>query len=365
MAIFLELPILDSDLELTQAVAANSRPLARPLLPSQAAQVLTSRKPPWLKIRPPAGDQYLKIKGMLRERRLNTVCEEAHCPNVAECWSTGTATFMLGGDTCTRACRFCAVKTARVPPPLDPEEPFHIAQSVATLGLTYVVLTSVDRDDLEDGGAAHFATTIREIKRLNSQIIVEALVPDFRGDTRAIETLVDSQLDVYAHNIETVFRLQYRVRDPRAGYLQSLHTLRMAKMYARSQGQSLFTKSAMMLGLGEEDSEVATACEDLRKYDVDVLTLGQYLRPSLQHLPVERYVTPEEFQAWEIRAKAMGFLYVAAGPMVRSSYRAGELFLKGMIKGGSESVHVGSRSRDLNSQHDPIQNLQQPQKGAF
>jgi lipoic acid synthetase len=345
MAIFLELPVLDSvpqghegSHHLNGANDANEsanlsgRPLARPLSPSKAAKILASRKPEWLKIRPPGGESYLKIKGLLKERRLHTVCEEAHCPNVAECWATGTATFMLGGDTCTRACRFCAVKTARIPPPLDPEEPFHIAESIAALGLHYVVLTSVDRDDLPDGGAGHFAATIREIKRLDPKIIVEALVPDFRGNAEAIETIVDSKLDVYAHNIETVFRLQYRVRDPRAGYLQSLSTLRLAKTYAKSIGHPLFSKSAVMLGLGEEDAELDQAFEDLREYDVDILTLGQYLRPSLQHLPVERYVSPAEFETLDQRAKAKGFLYVAAGPMVRSSYRAGEFFIQGVIE---------------------------------
>ncbi len=325
MAIFLELPVLSN--------VKNERERARPLPPSKAAQILASRKPEWLKIRPPGGESYLKIKGLLREKKLHTVCEEAHCPNVAECWATGTATFMLGGDTCTRACRFCAVKTARLPPPLDPDEPYQIAESIAALGLHYVVLTSVDRDDLSDGGAGHFAATIREIKRLDPKITVEALVPDFRGDIAAVQTIVDSGLDVYAHNIETVERLQYRVRDPRAGYLQSLATLRAAKNHAVSTGrQNFFTKSALMLGLGEEDAEMDQAFMDLREYNVDILTLGQYLRPSLQHLPVERYVSPDEFQALQGRAESRGFLYVAAGPMVRSSYRAGELFIQGVIE---------------------------------
>jgi len=324
MSIFLELPVLD--------IEKNNRELARPISPSKASQILASRKPEWLKIRPPAGESYTQIKGLLRERKLHTVCEEAHCPNVAECWASGTATFMLGGDTCTRACRFCAVKTARTPPALDPDEPYYVAESVATLGLHYVVLTSVDRDDLKDGGASHFATTIREIKRLNPKIIVEALVPDFRGDIQAIESIVDSKLDVYAHNIETVYRLQYRVRDPRAGYLQSLSTLRMAKAYSKSIGHKLFTKSAMMLGLGETETEVNEAFVDLRNYNVDILTLGQYLRPSLQHLPVEKYLSPDEFSAFEVSAMKEGFLYVAAGPMVRSSYRAGEFFIKGIIE---------------------------------
>ncbi|MFZ9595992.1 MAG: lipoyl synthase [Bdellovibrionia bacterium] len=332
MAIFKELPVLDSNSDLSSESARSTQGLARPLLPSKAAQIPASRKPEWLRIRPPAGEAYLQIKGMLRERKLHTVCEEAHCPNVAECWATGTATFMLGGDTCTRACRFCAIKTSRRPPPLDPQEPFHIAQSIAALGLHYVVLTSVDRDDLEDQGAGHFAATIAEIKRLDPKIIVEALVPDFQGDPSCVEQIVRSGLDVYAHNIETVKRLQYRVRDPRASYLQSLQTLKDAKTQAASLGQEVFTKSSIMLGLGETHDELEEAFEDLRAFGVDVLTLGQYLRPSMTHLPVERYLEPQEFEALADRARTYGFLYVAAGPMVRSSYRAGEFFIQGIIE---------------------------------
>jgi lipoic acid synthetase len=320
MAIFHELPILDSRPE--------PREQLRPLSPSQAARTLALRKPEWLKIRPPGGENYTQIKNLVRKQNLNTVCEEAHCPNVAECWASGTATLMLGGDTCTRACRFCAVKTARRPPPLDPEEPVHVAASIASLGLRYVVLTSVDRDDLSDGGAGHFAATIKEIKRLDSRIIVEALVPDFRGNIEAIQTVVDSGLDVYAHNVETVQRLQYRVRDPRASYFQSLSTLRLAKIYAQERGVSLFTKSSIMVGLGEEDLEIEETFVDLSNYGVDILTIGQYLRPSVQHLPVERYVTPEQFEVLAERAKLKGFLYVASGPMVRSSYRAAEFFVE-------------------------------------
>lgn len=327
MAFLKELPVLHDD-------------KSRPLRPSEAAKILAERKPEWLKIRPPAGENYLQIKSLLRERGLHTVCEEAHCPNVAECWASGTATFMLGGDTCTRACRFCAVKTARRPPPLDPKEPYFVAESIAAMKLKYVVLTSVDRDDLEDGGADHFAQTVREIKRLDPSILVEALVSDFRGDEKAVRTVVDSGLDVYAHNIETVKRLQYRVRDPRAGYEQSLGTLRAAKVYAQAQGKKLYTKSSIMLGLGETTSELGEAFKDLRTYDIDVLTLGQYLRPSMQHLPVEKYVSPEEFKELETQAKAEGFLYVAAGPMVRSSYRAAELFMDGMIRHGKATAHL-------------------------
>src|SRR4051812_6872529 len=222
MSIFLELPVLEPITEHDESCSSSSEEEARPLSPSKAREILQSRKPDCLKIRPPAGENYTQLKSLLRERGLHTVCEEAHCPNVAECWSSGTATFMLGSDTCTRACRFCAIKTARLPPPLDPDEPVKIAQSVSRMKLHYVVLTSVDRDDLADGGAGHFAATIRELKLRDPKLIVEALVPDFRGDEAAVRTIVDSGLDVYAHNIETVKRLQYRVRDPRAGYEQSL-----------------------------------------------------------------------------------------------------------------------------------------------
>ncbi len=312
--------------------------IARPLLPSKAAQIAPLRKPEWLRIRPPGGENYTEIKGLLKERKLHTVCQEAQCPNVAECWASGTATIMLGSDTCTRACRFCAVKTARIPPPLDPEEPFKVAESIAMMKLHYVVLTSVDRDDLEDQSAGHFAATIKEIKRLDSSIIVEALVPDFRGEVECIQQIVDSGVDVYAHNVETVKRLQYRVRDPRAGYLQSLGTLRAAKDYSQKRSKlhaetnQLFTKSSLMLGLGETDAELVEAFDDLRSYDVDVLTMGQYLRPSMQHLPVERYVPPAEFTELGRVAESKGFLYVASGPMVRSSYRAGEFFIRGVIE---------------------------------
>ncbi len=335
MAIFKELDVLDSNtLQMQPQVTPIAREnQARPILPSEAKKIAPLRKPEWLKIRPPAGENYTQIKKLLRDRGLHTVCEEAHCPNVAECWSTGTATFMLGTEVCTRACRFCAIQTSRRPPPLDPEEPFKIAEAVSKLKLKYVVLTSVDRDDLPDGGAEHFAKTIRELKRLDPDLIVEALVPDFRGDLNAVETIVDSGLDVYAHNIETVFRLQYRVRDPRAGYHQSLSTLLHAKKYSQSKSRlnKLYTKSAVMLGLGEENEELQEAFRDLRSHDVDVLTIGQYLRPSLSHLPVERYYSPEEFEQLGNEAEQAGFLYVASGPMVRSSYKAAEFFIEGLI----------------------------------
>ncbi len=306
--------------------------LERPISPSRAAQIPHLKKPEWLKIRPPAGENYTQIKSMMRERKLATVCEQARCPNVAECWAGGTATIMLGGEICTRACRFCAVKTARRPPPLDPEEPVHVAQSVADLKLRYVVLTSVDRDDMPDGGAAHFAKTILEIKSRDPGIVVEALVPDFRGDEAAVRTVVDSGVDVYAHNIETTERLQYRVRDPRAGYQQSLKTLSQAKKMAYDRGRRLYTKSSIMLGLGETERDLHQAYKDLRSHGVDVLTLGQYLRPTMEHLPVEKYYSPEDFTRLGDEAKIYGFAYVASGPMVRSSYKAAEFFIEGVIR---------------------------------
>ena len=330
MSIFLELPVID----------VHNHPeedLESPLSPSRAAQIPVQKKPDWIRVRPPAGDNYLRIKDMLRERKLHTVCEEAHCPNLSECWASGTATFMIGSEVCTRACRFCAIQTARIPPPLDPKEPKHVAESVAALKLKYVVLTSVDRDDLDDQGANHFAETIREIKRLDPSIIVEALVPDFRGEADCIKIIVDSGVDVYAHNVETVKRLQYRVRDPRAGYLQSIGTLRAAKNYARSVGRDLYTKTSIMLGLGETHEELLEAYSDIREFDVDVLTLGQYLRPSLKHLPVERFVSPEDFKLYEQEAMQTGFMYVASGPMVRSSYKAAEFFIEGMIRNKKQS----------------------------
>ncbi len=335
MAITKELPVLtpwDDQSALTQDAT-----LERPMSPAQAQKIAVSKKPSWLKVRLPGGSEYQKIKGLLRERKLATVCEEAQCPNIAECWASGTATIMIGTEICTRACRFCAVKTARRPPALDPNEPRHVAETIAALKLRYVVLTSVDRDDLPDGGAEHFAKTIRAIKALDPSIIVEALVPDFKGDPGCVETVIHSGVDVYAHNVETVKRLQYRVRDPRAGYEQSLGTLRYAKTFAEANQIQLYTKSSIMLGLGESEVELMHAFHDLRKIDVDVLTLGQYLRPTKKHLPVEKFYSPDEFETLKSAAEKKGFLYVAAGPMVRSSYRAAELFLKGLVTRGRES----------------------------
>ncbi len=285
-------------------------------------------KPEWLKIRPPGGPVYNQIKSIARELNLATVCEEAKCPNIAECWAGGTATYMLMGDTCTRGCRFCAVKTGNPKGWLDSEEPFKIAETVKQFGLKYVVLTSVDRDDLPDGGADHFAKTVEALKETVPGIIVETLIPDFQGQKPALERLMQSNPDVIAQNIETVRRLTHYARDRRAGYQQTLDLLKTVKCYR----SDIYTKSSIMLGLGETDDEIQECMLDLRKHDVDILTLGQYLQPTSKHLPVDRFVTPEMFQAWEAVALEMGFLYCASGPLVRSSYKAAEFFIQGIVE---------------------------------
>ncbi len=259
---------------------------------------------------------------------LSTVCEEAKCPNIAECWAGGTATYMLMGDTCTRGCRFCAVKTGNPQGWLDAEEPQKIADTVKRFGLKYVVLTSVDRDDLPDGGADHFAQTVERLKEAIPSIIVETLIPDFQGQLAPLQRLMDSSPDVIAQNIETVERLTHPVRDRRAGYQQTLTLLERVK----TMRPDIYTKSSIMLGLGETDEEVKACMEDLRAHGVDILTLGQYLQPTAKHLPVERFITPEQFQAWEAIALDMGFLYCASGPLVRSSYKAAEFFIQGVIE---------------------------------
>lgn len=278
----------------------------------------SGRKPPWLRVRLGSGARFDAVRRTVKEHRLATVCEESHCPNIGECWNNGTATIMLMGDVCTRACRFCAVDTGNPRGWLDPEEPAHAAESVRLMGLRYVVLTSVDRDDLDDGGAAHYAACIRAIKRVNPHTGVEALTPDFSGDRRAVETVVDSGLDVFAQNLETVRRLTHVVRDPRAGYQQTLEVL----AHAKSHRGDVLTKSSLMLGLGETDAEIEQAMADLRAHGVDVLTLGQYLRPTVNHLAVERWVPPEDFERYRSRGLELGFVEVASGPLVRSSYRA-------------------------------------------
>ncbi len=283
-----------------------------------AAPLPPGAKPSWLRAPMPAGKRFDALKRTVREHRLSTVCEEAHCPNIGECWNAGTATLMLMGAVCTRACRFCAVDTGNPRGWLDAEEPANAAHTVALMNLGYVVLTSVNRDDLPDGGAAHFAACVRAIRAASPKTAVEALTPDFQGDRAAVETVVDSGIVVFAQNIETVRRLTHPVRDPRAGYEQTLAVLAHAKRHR----SPLLTKSSLMLGLGETDGELFEAMDDLRAAGCDLLTLGQYLRPTLNHLPVERFVTPEQFAACREAALARGFLECVSGPMVRSSYRA-------------------------------------------
>lgn len=285
---------------------------------SAGAAAVASRLPPWLKARSPSGAGFARVRELVKEHRLATVCEEAKCPNIGECWNAGTATIMLMGAVCTRACRFCSVDTGNPHGWLDPEEPANAARTVELMKLRYVVLTSVDRDDLPDGGAAHYARCVRAIKERNPQTAVEALTPDFQGVRADVETVVDSGIEVFAQNIETVRRLTHPVRDPRAGYDQTLEVLRIAKR----RGPEVLTKSSLMLGLGEADAEIEETLEDLRAATVDIVTLGQYLRPTRNHLPVQRFVSPEEFDVYRERALALGFLECVAGPLVRSSYRA-------------------------------------------
>ena len=294
-------------------------------------------KPPWLKVRLGSGETFGRLKAVLRENNLVTVCEEARCPNIGECWGGGTATFMLMGDTCTRGCRFCAVKTARRGQPLDPEEPAKIARTVAAMGLDYIVLTSVDRDDLPDQGAAHFAATIEAIKTADSSILVEVLIPDFRSDRACLETIAAAMPEVIAHNLETVERLTPHVRDAKATYRQSLDVLAALKQIS-PEG---YTKSALMVGLGESEAELMTAMDDLRAVGTDILTIGQYLQPTKKHLEVVEFVHPDRFAALQSAAESKGFLFVASGPLVRSSYRAGEYFIRNAVE-KSEQLTVNS-----------------------
>lgn len=342
---------------------------AAPLSPSEAYTLRTAevgpagrrrtitRLPEWLKTPIPsagANPEYAKIKADLRGLGLHTVCEEARCPNIGECWggsnkATATATIMLMGDTCTRGCRFCSVKTNRAPAPLDPHEPENTAEALARWGLGYVVLTSVDRDDLADGGAHHFAETIRRIKQKKPTLLVEALTGDFMGDLDMVKVVAESGLDVYAHNVETTEGLTPYVRDRRATFQQSLKVLKHVKDVKGKEG--IITKTSIMLGLGEQEEELFDALRrtypflarmertaniscltELRKADVDVVTFGQYMRPTKRHLKVEKYVTPEEFDLWKQRALDMGFLYCASGPLVRSSYKAGEAFIENVLR---------------------------------
>src|SRR3990167_2200494 len=282
-------------------------------------------KPDWLKIKLQKNDQFSGIKETLTKHNLHTVCESAHCPNISECWNGGTATFMLMGDVCSRGCKFCAVKTGNPMKQLDADEPKKLAKALAEIKLfDYVVLTSVNRDDLEDGGSAHIADCIKEVKKEYPEIIVEVLIPDFKGNLDALRKIVDAKPEVIAHNVETVERLQKKVRDVRANYNQSLSVLENAKKL----NPKIYTKSSIMLGLGETGEEVIQSMKDLREINADILTIGQYLRPTGWHISISEFAAPEKFEYFKQKALELGFLFCASGPFVRSSYRAGELFVR-------------------------------------
>ncbi|GAB2910056.1 lipoyl synthase [Paralcaligenes ginsengisoli] len=296
----------------TRAIKDGIRPNAGSSVPDVAS------KPPWLRVRLPAGAAYEDVRDIVSSHKLNTVCAESKCPNIAECWGRGTATLMLMGSVCTRACKFCAVSTGNPHGWLDAQEPQSVADAVALMKLKYVVLTSVDRDDLPDGGAAHYAACVRAIHQRSPATAVEALTPDFAGNLAAVAAVLDAGLVTYAQNLETVERLTHVVRDVRAGYRQTLDVLAFAKSHA----PKTLTKTSLMLGLGETDEEIDRALDDMRSAGVDVLTLGQYMRPTRNHLPIQRFVSPEQFASYRDQALGKGFLEVVSGPLVRSSYRA-------------------------------------------
>jgi lipoic acid synthetase len=298
-------------------------------------------KPAWLKVRAPGGERYTRLKETLRALDLHTVCEEARCPNVGECWAEGTATVMLLGDVCTRGCRFCAVTTGDPRGAVDSREPEHVARAIAQLGLHYVVLTMVDRDDLLDGGASHVARTVTRLRELVPDLLVETLLGDFGGHMDYVDTTVLARPDVWAHNLEVVRRLQRTIRDARCSYERSISVLSRAK----EKDPALWTKSSLMLGIGETDDEVMEALRDLRRVGVDVITLGQYLRPTPKHAPVARYVEPETFDRFAEEARALGFAYVASGPLVRSSYKAAEAFLSGKLRAPAHSSASADASK--------------------
>ena len=289
---------------------------------------LSPKKPPWLKVPFPGGESYSWIKKRAANLNLSTVCEEANCPNIGECWNGGTATFMLMGDTCTRGCRFCSVKSAKNPGALDPEEPKKLAETVKNLALKYVVLTTVDRDDLPDQGASHIARCIRSTQRACPEMLIEMLMPDFQGKTELVQQVINARPAVLAHNLETVRSLTDRVRDSRASYDQSLDVLR----YLKQQCPDGYTKSSLMLGVGESRTETLQAMKDLRDVGVDFLTIGQYLQPSKKHLKVEKFMHPDEFDELALQGDKMGFEYVASGPLVRSSYKAAEFYIERKIR---------------------------------
>ena len=292
---------------------------------------LSTKKPPWLKVPFPGGERYSWIKKRAANLNLSTVCEEANCPNIGECWNGGTATFMLMGDTCTRGCRFCSVKSAKNPGSLDAEEPKKLAETVKNMALKYVVLTTVDRDDLPDQGASHIARCIHSTQSACPEMLIEMLMPDFQGKTELVQQVINARPAVLAHNLETVRSLTDKVRDSRAGYDQSLEVLR----YLKQQCPEGYTKSSLMLGVGESRTETLEAMKDLRDVGVDFLTIGQYLQPSKKHLKVENFVHPDEFEELALQGDKMGFEYVASGPLVRSSYKAAEFYIERKIRGNA------------------------------
>jgi lipoic acid synthetase len=299
-------------------------------------------KPPWLKVRAPGGERFSELKETFRGLDLHTVCEEARCPNVGECWSEGTATVMLLGDTCTRGCRFCAVTSGEPRGAVDGREPEHVARALSRMPLQYVVMTMVDRDDLLDGGAGHVAKTVRRLKELRPDMLVETLVGDFGGHHGPVDVTVDAGPDVWAHNIEVVRSLQRTIRDRRCSYEQSLGVLRRAK----ERAAGTITKSSIMVGIGETDGEVIETMRDLREAGVDIVTIGQYLRPSPKHAPVDRYVEPDRFDWFAREGREIGFAFVASGPLVRSSYKAAEVFVRSVLKPGDpEAVEALLRER--------------------
>lgn len=323
--------------------APQPAPPVRPAGSAETPRTPREPKPAWLKVRAPGGAEYRRLKQTLRRLDLHTVCEEARCPNVGECWAAGTATVMILGDTCTRGCRFCAVKTGNPRGAVDPREPEHVARALAELGLSYAVLTMVDRDDLLDGGAEHVAATVRSLKRRRPQMLIETLVGDFRGQRDAVATVVGAAPDVFAHNLEVTRALTPSIRDARCSYDRSLEVLRMAKQEAPAR----LTKSSLMVGLGETDDEVLESMADLRAASVDIVTLGQYLRPTPKHAPVVRYVEPESFARYEREGQRMGFQFVASGPLVRSSYHAAEAFVAARAPGNGQEVGVESGPRPV------------------
>jgi lipoyl synthase len=308
------------------------------------------KKPEWLRIRLPSGENYVNVRQTIASLGLHTVCEEARCPNIGECWGGGTATIMIMGDVCTRGCRFCSVTSGR-PLYLDPYEPERVAKAIKKWGLRYVVITSVCRDDLQDGGANHIAKTIKEIKVQCPETIIEPLIPDFHGNRHAIETIADAGPEVISHNIETVARLSPLIRDSRATYKQSLRVLEMIK----DIDYKIYTKSSMMLGLGEMEEEVMQAAKDLRSAGVDMVSIGQYLQPTSRHVPVKEYIAPEKFDSYRKSIEKMGFAYTVAGPFVRSSYKAGELFIKNMVYSRQRSNNNNNNNSNSNSSSYPKQ----------